>query len=96
MQHYQLRQCRPAFERFCARYRKFFPRSDQCNYLEPYLFGLLGPLERKSIEPIALEQGVDVRLLQHFIGASRWDLVQKRRALLTMHVNLAFSQLKIQ
>jgi SRSO17 transposase len=83
MQYHELRQCRLAFERFCSRYEKFFPRRDQRKYLVPYLLGLLGPLERKSIEPIALEQGTDVRLLQHFIGASQWDerplLVEHRR-----------------
>ncbi len=73
MQYHELRQCRPAFEQFCARYQKFLPRKDQRRYLTPYLLGLLGPLERKSIEPIALEQEVDVRLLQHFIAASSWD-----------------------
>lgn len=83
MRYEELRRCRPAFEQFCARYEGFLPRRDQRKYLAPYLLGLAGPLERKSIEPIALEQEVDVRLLQHFIAASPWDerpmLVEHRR-----------------
>jgi SRSO17 transposase len=35
--------------------------------------GLLGGTERKSVEPIALAQGVDRRQLQHFVGVSPWD-----------------------
>jgi SRSO17 transposase len=81
MQYRELRRCRPAFEQFCARYQRFLPRKDQREYLAPYLLGLLGPLERKSIEPIALEQEVDVRLLQHFIAASPWD----ERSMLAEH-----------
>ena len=83
MQYHELRQCRPAFENFCERYQCFFRDRRQREYLRPYLLGLLGPLERKSIEPIALEQEVDVRLLQKFIAASPWEersiLVEHRR-----------------
>lgn len=83
MQYTELRRCRPAFEKFCARYEPFLKDKRQRQYLRPYLLGLLGPLERKSIEPIALEQGVDVKMLQHFIAASPWDegplLVEHRR-----------------
>lgn len=83
MQYHQLRQCRPAFEKFRQRYEHFFRDLRQRKYLRPYLLGLLGPLERKSIEPIALEQEVDVRLLQKFIAASPWDerpmLIEHRR-----------------
>jgi SRSO17 transposase len=35
--------------------------------------GLLGGSERKSVEPIALSQGVDRRQLQHFVGVRPWD-----------------------
>jgi hypothetical protein len=35
--------------------------------------GLLGGTERKSVEPMALAQGVDRRQLQHFVGVSPWD-----------------------
>lgn len=70
MQYHELRQCRPAFERFRTRYEVFLRDPRQRKHLRPYLLGLLGPLENKLIEPIALEQEVDVRLLQRFIAAS--------------------------
>ncbi|MGH9364231.1 MAG: hypothetical protein ACRD1B_03060 [Thermoanaerobaculia bacterium] len=60
MQHHELRQCRPPFERFCTRYQGFLRDLRQQKHLRPYLLGLLGPLENKSIEPIALEREVDV------------------------------------
>jgi len=41
---------------------------------EVYLQGLLGDAPRKSVEPIALALGVNVRDLQHFIGQSPWAL----------------------
>ena len=41
--------------------------------LSTFVAGLLGGTERKSVEPIALAQGVDRRQLQHFVGMSPWD-----------------------
>ncbi len=41
--------------------------------LSAFVAGLLGGTERKSVEPIALAQGVDRRQLQHFVGGSPWD-----------------------
>lgn len=38
--------------------------------LEAFVAGLLGGTERKSVEPMALAQGVDRRQLQHFVGES--------------------------
>ena len=49
-----------------------FRRPEQIAWAEVYLQGLLGDQPRKSIEPIALSLGVNVRDLQHFIGQSRW------------------------
>lgn len=83
MRDQELRQCRAAFEQFCERYQPFFHDKRQRAHLRPYLLGLLGLLERKSVEPIALEQGVSVKQLQHFIGEAPWDdrplLVEHRR-----------------
>lgn len=73
MQYKELSQCRPAFEQFCERYKGLFRHGQQRPHFRSYLLGLLSSLERKSIEPIALEQEIDVRTLQHFIGASSWD-----------------------
>jgi SRSO17 transposase len=50
-----------------------FRRPEQVRWSEVYLRGLLGDSPRKTIERIALDWGVNVRDLQHFIGQSRWD-----------------------
>ncbi len=41
--------------------------------LGAFVGGLLGGTDRKSVELIALAQGVDRRQLQHFVGVSPWD-----------------------
>jgi SRSO17 transposase len=56
-------------EQFTAAYR----RPEQVRWSRVYLRGLLGDSPRKTTERIALDQGVNVRDLQHFIGQSRWD-----------------------
>ena len=61
------------FRRFLRRYQENFRRIRQRRHFEAYLRGLIGPLERKSIEPIALDQRVNWRSLQDFIGISPWD-----------------------
>ena len=48
-------------------------------HLRTYVSGQLSDLERKSIEPIALEAGVPPRSLQEFLGLHRWDHVGVRR-----------------
>jgi SRSO17 transposase len=42
-------------------------------HLGAFVAGLVGGTERKSVEPIAVAQGVDRRQLQHFVGVSVWD-----------------------
>jgi len=61
------------FRRFLRRYQHDLPHVRQRRHFEAYLRGLIGPLERKSVEPIALDQRVNWRLLQDFIGVSPWD-----------------------
>lgn len=61
------------FEKFVTRYQGSFRRRSWTQFASAYLAGLLGPLERKSIEPIALEAGVPDRTLRHFIGQATWD-----------------------
>ena len=51
------------FRRFVRRYERLFERKAQRRHFEAYLRGLIGPLERKSIEPIALDQRVNWRSL---------------------------------
>ena len=50
-----------------------FFRSETREHAALYLAGLLSPLERKSIEPIALNlKDVPVRTLQYSIGGAKW------------------------
>jgi SRSO17 transposase len=49
-----------------------FRRPEQGTWAGVYLNGLLSDQSRKTIERIALTQGVNVRDLQHFIGQSVW------------------------
>jgi SRSO17 transposase len=60
-------------EVFGQRYQPFFDRREQREHGARYLQGLLSSLQRKSIEPIALEREDNVRCLQHFIGTGRWQ-----------------------
>jgi SRSO17 transposase len=47
--------------------------------MRTYLNGQLGSLERKSIEPIALDAGVPPRTLQEFLSIHRWNEVAVAR-----------------
>jgi SRSO17 transposase len=50
-----------------------FRRPEQVRWSAVYLRGLPGDSARKTVERIALDLGVNVRDLQHFIGQSQWD-----------------------
>lgn len=76
-----LHASRRRFETFVSRYEGLFRRRSWRRFAGQYLAGLLGALERKSIEPIALEAGIPDRTLRHFIGQAGWD----EEALLTEH-----------
>ena len=54
------------------RFATGFGRVEQMRQSRTYLQGLLSDLPRKTTEGMALEQGVNVRTLQHFIGQSPW------------------------
>lgn len=64
-----------------APYCRLFGRADQARWFTTYIRGLLGPAERKSIEPLArsLSDAAEPRMtsavqaLQHFIQKSPWD-----------------------
>ena len=66
----------PSLERlrgFVGRYEPHFVRSEQRELCTIYLEGLLSPLDRKSVEPIANAAGRPRRALQRFVGAGKWD-----------------------
>lgn len=58
---------------FVKPYREAVGWTSREKQLGAFVAGLLGGTERKSVEPIALAQGVDRRQLQHFVGVSPWD-----------------------
>jgi SRSO17 transposase len=72
------------WQRYSAEFENVFRRPEQRIWAERFTRGLLGESERKNIEQIALDLGVNVRDLQHFIGQSRWDW----EALVTQHQHL--------
>ena len=66
----------PTLERlqeFMERYQGHFARREQRGLACTYVEGLLSPLNRKSVEPIATSTGHARRRLQHFVGAGRWE-----------------------
>ncbi|MBI3723260.1 IS701 family transposase, partial [bacterium] len=68
-----LREIRTALDEFLTRFDRCFSRRESRDYLGVYVRGQLGPLQRKSVEPIALDAGVHPRNLQQFLGQYRWD-----------------------
>ena len=58
--------------KYHERFGDAFGRVEQMRQSRTYLQGLLSDLPRKTTERIALEQGVNVRTLQYFIGQSPW------------------------
>jgi SRSO17 transposase len=56
-----------------AAFAELYARKEQAHWGYQYLQGLMLPLERKSIEPMALAlNGGDVQAMQQFIGQGRW------------------------
>ena len=64
--------------RFLDEFDDCFGRSEPRESLRTYVRGQLSKLERKSIEPIALEAGVPPRTLQFFFSDGYWDQVLLR------------------
>jgi SRSO17 transposase len=66
-----------------------FQRAEQLAWGQSYLRGLLGESSRKNIERMALEQGENVRSMQHFIGQSPWE----REPVVAIHQRLVAEDL---
>jgi SRSO17 transposase len=81
-----LRRLRPALDGFVGEFDDCIRTAPSRRLLLRYVNGQLGPLERKSIEPMALELGVPPRTLQEFLSIHRWDegAVGRRLRQLTM------------
>jgi SRSO17 transposase len=72
MDTHHLRSALGRLTEFARRYERLFGRPELGHHARVYLRGLLGGAGRKSVEPVALEEGVPVRTLQHFVGQARW------------------------
>jgi SRSO17 transposase len=66
-------QIKPELTRFLHQFDGYFGRVTTRRYLDLYVEGQLGPLPRKSIEPMADAFGEPPRNLQEFLGLFRWD-----------------------
>lgn len=60
-------------EEFHRLFDHFLPRKELRRHFRTFLTGQLGPIERKSLEPIADEAGVESRCLQQFFSRYEWD-----------------------
>jgi SRSO17 transposase len=69
----EIRQLDPMLREYLGRFDDCFGRRDTRAHLPVYVRGQLSNLERKSVEPIALEAGVAVRTLQEFLSQLAWD-----------------------
>jgi SRSO17 transposase len=69
----QLKQLKPELNKYLKLFDDCFARKDTRAHLPVYICGQLSPLERKSVEPIALDAGVAPRTLQEFLSQHRWS-----------------------
>lgn len=69
----EIRQLEPMLREYLSRFDDCFSRRDTRAHFPVYVRGQLSNLERKSVEPIALEAGVPVRTLQEFLSQHQWD-----------------------
>ena len=69
----ELGQVRRDLNRFVRKFDGCIKTKPSRAHLRTYVNGQLGSLERKSVEPIALEAGVAPRTLQQFLSEYEWD-----------------------
>jgi SRSO17 transposase len=61
------------YERYCAQFDDLFGRAESREHFRRFGRGQLGPLQRKSLEPMADAEGVPPRGLQQFFRQYQWD-----------------------
>jgi SRSO17 transposase len=81
----QLRSLGPALRKFLFRFRPHCGYAPTFRHMGTYVRGLLSDLDRKTIEPIALESGTPVRTLQEFLRDHDWEY-DRVRATFQAHV----------
>ena len=74
----EIRELDPLLRGYLAQFDDCFARKDTRAHLPIYIRGQLSNLERKSVEPIALEAGIAPRTLQEFLSLLRWDQERMR------------------
>lgn len=68
-----LREIRSDLDLFLGRFDDCFQRRESREHFGVYVRGQLGPLQRKSVEPMALDAGVHPKNLQQFLSLYAWD-----------------------
>jgi SRSO17 transposase len=69
---------RPELGAYLREFEACMGRGSNRGHLRTYVEGQMGPLERKSVEPIALAAGTPVRTLQEFLSMFKWDHARLR------------------
>lgn len=77
----ELKNLRPRLGQFLRRFNGGIKTSPSREHFRTYVRGQLSDLERKSIEPIALQADVAPRSLQEFMEIHRWEHAQVRARL---------------
>ena len=67
------RKLRRKLDSFARQFDDCIKTRPSREHMRTYLNGQLGPLEGKSVEPIALDAGIAPRTLQEFLSLHRWD-----------------------
>jgi SRSO17 transposase len=81
MTDHEIAELGPAFAQHLVRFRPCFRQARTATQFGTFCRGLLSPLPRKSVEPMALAAGTAVRTLQKFLTTSGWDHDQARERL---------------
>ena len=74
----QIASLGPELAEFLGEFADCFGRPETRLHLQDYVRGQLSDLPRKSVEPIALFNGVEPRTLQEFLGTDVWDQAKLR------------------
>lgn len=76
-----------------SEFAELYYRLEQTHWGEKYLQGLMLPIERKSIQPMAMAlEGGNIQAMQQFIGQGRWEderLLTKHRQLVAESIGEA-------
>jgi len=84
MDHEVLQSVQDELQSYLREFHDCFPSEPSRTHMAAYVNGQLGPLRRKSVEPMALRAGIPPRPLQQFLGAHRWDESAKRARVRTI------------